>query len=80
MGTSAGIDAPWDHLRPLLPPQKPRTGRLAKDRRTALSGILWVLRTGIPWRCLRQRYGSWTIVSSRFYSWQRAGDLGLQPF
>ncbi len=66
-------DAQWEKLRPLLPPQKPRTGRPAKDHRTILNGILWVLRTGSPWRSLPDRYGSWKTVSSRFYRWQRDG-------
>ncbi len=69
----AQADAQWARLRPLLPPQKPRTGRPAKDHRTVLDGILWVLRTGSPWRALPERYGSWKTVSSRFYRWQRAG-------
>jgi transposase len=66
-------DAQWERLRPLLPPQRPRTGRPAKDHRTVLNGILWILRTGSPWRSLPERYGSWKTVSSRFYRWQRAG-------
>jgi transposase len=66
-------DAQWDRLRPLLPPQKSRTGRPAKDHRTVLNGILWILRTGCPWRTLPERYGSWKTVSSRFYCWTRAG-------
>ena len=66
-------DAQWERLRPLLPPQKPRTGRPANDHRTVLEGILWVLRTGAPWRDLPARYGSWKTVSSRFYRWRQAG-------
>ena len=66
-------DAQWDRLRLLLPPQKPPTGRPAHDHRTVINGILWVLRTGSPWRCLPGRFGSWKTVSSRFYRWQRAG-------
>ena len=66
-------DARWERLRPLLPPQQPRTGRPAKDHRTVINGILWVLRTGSPWRALPARYGSWKTVSSRFYRWQLAG-------
>ena len=37
-----------------------------------IDGILWVLRTGSPWRALPERYGSWKTVSSRFYRWQKA--------
>jgi transposase len=65
-------DGQWERLRPLLPLQKPRTGRPAKDHRTVLNGILWILRTGNPWRALPEGYGSWKTVSSRFYRWQRA--------
>ena len=41
-----------------------------------LNGILWILRTGSPWRSLPERYGSWKTVSSRFYRWQKAGVWG----
>jgi transposase len=73
MASSDLTDAQWEQLRPLFPPQKPRTGRPAKDHRTVLNGILWILRTGSPWRALPERYGSWKTISSRFYRWQRAG-------
>jgi transposase len=72
MNSSDLTDAQWERLRPLLPPQKPHTGRPAKNHRTILNGILWILRTGSPWRALPERYGSWKTVSSRFYRWQRA--------
>ncbi len=73
METSELTDAQWERLRPLLPPQKPRTGRPANDHRTVLNGILWILRTGCPWRSLPERYGSRKTVSSRFYRWRKAG-------
>ncbi len=57
----------------MLPPQKPHTGRPANDHRTVINGVLWILRTGCPWRALPERYGSWKTVSSRFYRWQKAG-------
>jgi transposase len=63
----------WERLQPLLPAQKPNTGRPAHDHRTILNGILWILRTGAPWRDLPERYGPWQTVASRFYRWQRAG-------
>jgi transposase len=73
METSELSEEQWERLRPLLPPQKPHTGRPANDHRTVINGILWILRTGSPWRALPERYGSWKTVSSRFYRWQRAG-------
>jgi transposase len=63
----------WKRLQPLLPPQKPKTGRPAHDHRTIIDGILWILRTGAPWRDLPACYGPWRTVASRFYRWQRAG-------
>ena len=63
----------WERLQPLLPPQKPKTGRPAVDHRRILNGMLWILRTGAPWRDLPERYGPWRTVASRFYRWQRAG-------
>jgi transposase len=73
MATSDLSDRQWERLRPLLPPQKPGTGRPAKNHRIVLNGILWILRTGGPWRTLPERYGSWKTVASRFYRWQKAG-------
>jgi transposase len=50
-------DEEWARLEPLLPSQRPATGRPAKDHRTVLNGIVCVLRTGAPWRDLPERYG-----------------------
>ena len=66
-------DREWAKLAPLLPPQKPRSGRPAEDHRRILNGILWKLRTGAPWRDLPERYGSWATVYSRFRRWRLAG-------
>src|SRR3954447_10172660 len=66
-------DAQWQRLEPLLPPEKPRTGRPNHDRRRVVSGMLWIHRTGAPWRDLPERYGPVGTVSSRFYRWCRAG-------
>ena len=66
-------DAEWTRLQPLLPPQKPKTGRPAKDHRQVVNGILWILRTGAPWRDLPEHYGKWKTVNSRFYRWVAAG-------
>jgi transposase len=66
-------DRQWQRLAPLLPPQRPRTGRPNHDHRTILDGILWVLRTGAPWRDVPERYGPRGTVSSRFYRWRQSG-------
>ena len=47
----------WEQIAPHLPPEKPKTGRPAKEHRQVLNGILWILRTGAPWHDLPERYG-----------------------
>lgn len=66
-------DEQWEQLEPLLPPRKPETGRTNLDHRMVVNGILWVLKTGAPWRDLPERYGKWQTVYSRFYRWRKVG-------
>lgn len=63
----------WQKIELLLPAQKPKTGRPNKNHRQVVNGMLWVLRTGAPWRDLPERYGHWQTVCGRFYSWRRKG-------
>jgi transposase len=67
-------DEQWEKLQPLLPPQKAWTGQPAADHRRILNGILWLHRTGAPWRDIpAERYGNHRTISSRFYRWRKAG-------
>jgi transposase len=66
-------DEQWERLQPLLPPQTHRRGRPAKDHRRIINGVLWLNRTGAPWRDLPAAYGPWQTVATRFYRWRRAG-------
>lgn len=66
-------DEQWERLKPLLPPEKPPTGRPNSDHRTMINGMVWILRTGAPWRDLPERYGNWSSVHSRFRRWRQAG-------
>ena len=61
----------WARLAPLLP--KRRKGRPPKDHRLILDALLWLGRTGAPWRDLPGRFGPWRTVATRFYRWTRAG-------
>ena len=61
----------WEKVAPLLPPQKPVTGRPANEHRQVVDGILWKLRTGAPWRDLPEYYGNWTTVYKRFQRWRK---------
>jgi transposase len=52
-------DEQWEILKPLIPDPPRRAdgrGRPWRDPRDVLNGILWVLRTGAPWRDLPERY------------------------
>src|ERR1700712_1684938 len=70
-------DEQWQRLEPLLPPEKPWTGRPNEDHRRILNGILWIHRTGAPWRDLPRCYGPMGTVSSRFSRWRKAGTCTL---
>lgn len=66
-------DVRWARIAPLLPPQKPPTGRPAHDHRTLLSGMLWVARSGAAWRDVPAHFGPWETVHNRYHRWRKAG-------
>jgi transposase len=63
-------DDEWALLEPLMP--KSRKSARADDRRI-LNAIFYVLRTGMPWRDLPERYGPYTTAYNRFNRWSRRG-------
>lgn len=73
LGVPALTDEQWERVRPLLPPQKPQTGRPASDHRLMVEGMLWVVRTGSSWRELPERFGPWATVASRYHRWLKEG-------
>jgi hypothetical protein len=70
--TVALSDEGWDAIVPLLP-RKTATGRPAHDHRQILPGILWVARTGAPWRAVPTDFGPWETIHSRYRRWRKAG-------
>jgi transposase len=71
-------DAQWAVLDPLIPEPtrcKDGRGRPWKPRRSVLNGILWVLRTGAPWRDLPESYPPYQTCHRRFQDWVRSGIL-----
>lgn len=78
-------DAQWERIKHLLPGKEEDCGVTAKDNRLFVDGVLWILRTGAPWRDLPERYGKWNSVYQRFGRWAKAGvwqmifqDLALE--
>src|SRR3982751_6511965 len=72
-------DGLWERIEPLLPPPKPRRfrfpGRKPIDHRKALTGILFVLKTGIPWEYLPRELGCGSGMTCwrRLHEWMLAG-------
>ncbi len=66
-------DAQWERIAPLLPGKKGDPGRSGDDNRRSLEGILWIVRTGAPWRDLPDAFGNWFTVWKRFRRWALKG-------
>jgi transposase len=77
MATPLVPDELWAVVAPLLPPEppKPRGGRPRVPDRAALTGIVFVLRSGIPWEMLPPEMGCGSGVTCwrRLRDWQAAG-------
>lgn len=63
-------DEEWERVKDLLPPEHMgKPGRPSGDNRIALNGMLWIARSGAPWRDLPERYGSWSTLYDKFARW-----------
>ena len=68
--------AEWILVKGLLPPERQRRkGRPCRDNRSMLNAILWVKRSGNPWRKLPECYGCWQSAYARFQKWQSDGVM-----
>ena len=66
-------DGQWEKIEGLLPGRKGNAGGLAEDNRLFVNAVLFVARTGIPWRDLPSRFGKWNSVWRRFDRWCASG-------
>jgi transposase len=66
-------DHAWELLEAHLPGRKGVWGGIAKDNRLFINAVLWILRTGAPWRDLPADYGDWKNTHRRFCRWRDKG-------
>ncbi len=66
-------DEQWARLEPLLPGKLGDPGRSGADNRLFMEAILWIARTGSPWRDLHGDFGRWNSIFRRFRRWAKKG-------
>jgi transposase len=66
-------DEQWEQIEGMLPGKVGDRGRSAADNRLFVEAVLWIARTGSPWRDLPPEFGSWNSTYQRFARWSRAG-------
>ena len=67
-------DEQWALIADVFPPPA-ATGRPPVNRRDVIDGILWIMRTGAPWRDLPDEFGKWGTVWDLFDKWNDDGTL-----
>ena len=66
-------DAQWARIEPLATGKASDPGVTARNNRMFVEGVLWIARTGSPWRDLPSTFGEWNTVFQRFRRWSRNG-------
>ena len=66
-------DADWARIENLLPGRPGQPGWLGRDNRLFVDAVLWIARTGAPWRDLPDRFGNWNSNWRRFDRWAAKG-------
>ena len=66
-------DDQWERIKDWLPGQATDCGVTAKDNRLFVEAVLWIGRTGAPWRDLPAEFGNWHSTYVRFARWAKAG-------
>ena len=72
-------DRQWSLMEPHCLGKKTDPGRTGGDGRMFLEAVLWIARTGSPWRDLPPGFGNWNTVFKRFRDWVK-GDVFQRIF
>ena len=73
MARSILRDDQWERIKDLLPGKATDCGVTAKDNRLFVEAVLWIGRTGAPWRDLPAELGNWHTTTTRFSRWSKTG-------
>ena len=66
-------DAAWSRMAPHIIGDERSRGSSGRDNRMFVEGVLWIVRTGAPWRDLPETFGDWNSVFRRFSRWSSKG-------
>lgn len=66
-------DLDWRRIERLVPGKEGDKGRHGADNRLFVDAVLWIARTGAPWRDLPPEFGNWNSVYQRFRRWAKKG-------
>ncbi len=66
-------DSQWEKMQPFCLGKASDRGRTGGDGRLFTEAVLWITRTGSPWRDLPASFGKWNSVFKRFRDWVKAG-------
>ena len=65
-------DAQWAKMQPHCLGKPTDPGRSGTDNRRFVEAVLWIVRTGAPWRDLPPCFGKWNTVFKRYRDWVKA--------
>lgn len=66
-------DVQWERIAPHIIGDERTRGSSGRDNRLFVEAVLWLVRTGVPWRDLPEAFGPWNSVFRRFSRWSRKG-------
>ncbi len=66
-------DEQWGRICGLIIGRPDQRGSTGRDNRMFVEGVLWIVRTGSPWRDLPELFGEWNSVFRRFSRWSAKG-------